>query len=108
MIGFHYFQVLDRDSKLLMGFLVAQKVKNLPAIPETRVQSLVRKIPWRREFQAISVFLPGEFHGQRSLAGYTVHGVTKSQPHLNDTQIFNLKCLGNIGYIHCVVLYISL
>ena len=25
------------------------------------------------------VFLPGEFHGQRSLAGYTVHGVAKSQ-----------------------------
>ena len=24
------------------------------------------------------VFLPGEIHGQRSLAGYTVHGVTKS------------------------------
>ena len=25
-----------------------------------------------------SVFLPGEFHGQRSLAGYTVHGVAES------------------------------
>ena len=24
------------------------------------------------------VLLPGEFHGQRSLAGYTVHGITKS------------------------------
>ena len=23
-------------------------------------------------------FLPGEFHGQRSLVGYIVHGVTKS------------------------------
>jgi len=27
-------------------------------------------------------FLPGEFHGQRSLAGYTVHGVAKSQTQL--------------------------
>ena len=30
----------------------------------------VRKIPWRREWQPTPVFLPGEFHGQRSLAGY--------------------------------------
>ena len=30
----------------------------------------VRKVPWRRERQPTPVFLPGEFHGQRSLAGY--------------------------------------
>ena len=29
----------------------------------------VRKIPWRREWLPTPVFLPGEFHGQRSLAG---------------------------------------
>ena len=33
--------------------------------------SLVRKIPWRRAWQATSVFVPGESHGQRSLAGYS-------------------------------------
>ena len=26
---------------------------------------------WRREWQPTPVFLPGEFHGQRSLAGYS-------------------------------------
>ena len=31
----------------------------------------VRKIPWRREWQPAPVFLPGESHGQRSLAGYS-------------------------------------
>lgn len=31
----------------------------------------VAKIPWRRELQPTPVFLPGEFHGQRSLAGYS-------------------------------------
>ena len=31
----------------------------------------VKKIPWRREWQPTSVFLPGESHGQRSLAGYS-------------------------------------
>ena len=31
----------------------------------------VRKIPWRRKWWPIPVFLPGESHGQRSLAGYS-------------------------------------
>ena len=30
----------------------------------------VRKIPWRRVWQLTTIFLPGESHGQRSLAGY--------------------------------------
>ena len=30
----------------------------------------VRKIPWRRAWQPTPVFLPGESHEQRSLAGY--------------------------------------
>ena len=40
----------------------------------------VRKIPWRRKWQATPAFLPGKFHGQRSLAGYS-HGVTRSRIH---------------------------
>ena len=28
------------------------------------------KIPWRRDWQPTPLFLPGEFHRQRSLAGY--------------------------------------
>ena len=31
----------------------------------------VMKISWRREWQPTLVFLSGEFHGQRSLAGYS-------------------------------------
>ena len=30
----------------------------------------VGKIPWRRKWQFIPVFLPGKSHGQRRLAGY--------------------------------------
>ena len=54
--------------------LVAQTVKNTPIMQEAQVQSWVGKIPWRREWQLIPVFLPGEFHGQRSLAGYSPWG----------------------------------
>ena len=43
--------------------LVAQLVKNPPAMWETWVRSLVRKIPWRRERLPTPVFWPGIFHG---------------------------------------------
>ena len=29
------------------------------------------RFPWRREWKPTPVFLPGEFHGQRGLAGYS-------------------------------------
>ena len=34
----------------------------------------VGKIPWRREWLPTPVLLPGEFHGQRSLKGYSPQG----------------------------------
>ena len=40
--------------------LVAQMVKNLPAMWETWVQSLGWEAPWRRAWQPAPVFLPGE------------------------------------------------
>ena len=38
----------------------------------------VKKIPWRRKWQPIPVFLPGESHGQRSLMGYSPWGCKQS------------------------------
>ena len=32
-------------------------------------------IPWRRKWQPTPVSLPGEFHGQRSLVGYSLWGL---------------------------------
>ena len=31
----------------------------------------VRKIPWRSKWQPTPEFLPGKFHGQGSLVGYS-------------------------------------
>ena len=49
-------------------------VKNPPAsagdIKDVGLIS-VRKIPWRRAWHPIAVFLPGEPHGQKSLVGYS-------------------------------------
>ena len=49
-------------------------VKNLPVMQETQAQSRVGKIPWRRAWQPIPVFLPGESHGQRGLGGCSPRG----------------------------------
>ena len=51
-------------------FEIAQMVKHLPTMQETRVRSLGREDPLERKWQLTSVFLPGESHGQMSLAGY--------------------------------------
>ena len=34
---------------------------------------------WRRAWQPTPVFLPGEFHGQRSMAGYSPRGLKETQ-----------------------------
>ena len=63
-----------------------------------RFGSWVRKIPWRRKWQPISVFLPGKSHGLRSLAVLTVLGVAKSKlrlsSHSTEVSVSNLKPLG--------------
>ena len=38
----------------------------------------VRKIPWRRAWQPIPLFLPGESHEQRRLVGYIPEGHKES------------------------------
>ena len=49
-------------------------VKNLHAMEETGFDPWVGKIPWTREWQPTPVFVPGEFHRQRRLAGYSPWG----------------------------------
>ena len=66
----------------LRASLVAQTVKNLPAMPRPGFDPWVEKIPWRRAWQPTAVSLPGESHGQRSLTGYIVQGVTRVGRHL--------------------------
>ena len=59
----------------------------------------VGKIPWRRAWQPLQYSFPRESHGQRSLAGYTVHRDVKSQTWLKhisthgSTQCKIISCL---------------
>ena len=49
-------------------------VKNLPAMQDTWVQSLYWKDLLDKGMETNPVFLPGEFHGQGSLEGYSPWG----------------------------------
>ena len=53
-------------------------VKNLPAMWATWTQSLGWEDPQEEGWQPSPVFLPGEFHGQRSLVGYSPWGCKES------------------------------
>ena len=69
---------LNSATASLSGFsLVAQLVKNPPAMWETWVWSLVGKIPWRRDRLPTLVFWPGEFHGLYSPWGHKVSDTTE-------------------------------
>ena len=57
-----------------------------------RFDPWVREIPWRNERLPTPVLLPGEFHGRRSRAGYSLRGHKES-----DT-------LSTLSSLYCVVL----
>ena len=66
--------------------MVAQKVKNLPAIQETQVQSLgCEELLKKKGMATPPVFLPAEFYVQRSLACYSqwVHKKSDTTERLN-------------------------
>ena len=74
-MGFKYISIhththTHTHTYLERASLVAQMEKNLPAV----FNPWVGKISWRRKWQPTPVFLPGEFHGHRSLVGYSKWG----------------------------------
>ena len=77
--------------------LVAQTVKSLPAMWETRVQSLGQEDPCRRKWQPAPVFLPGKSHGGRSLAGYI-----RSGKQLDPTERLHFHFLSYVYICVCV------
>ena len=58
--------------------LVAQSIKDSPAVQETGFDPRFGKISWTGEQLPTPVFLPGESHGQRSLAGCSPWGRRES------------------------------
>ena len=68
--------------RLSMDASWLSQVNNPPAMQETDVgdgcsNPWVRKIPWKRKWQPTPIFLPGKFHGQRSLVGHKESDTTE-------------------------------
>ena len=62
--------------------------------------TVARKILWRREWLSTPIFLPGEFHGQKSLAGCSSWG----HKELDTTERLTLSLFHLICYVQCYVL----
>ena len=62
----------------LRASMVAQMIKNLPTMQETRVQSLGWEDPLEKGKATLSSILAWRSHEQRSLVGYSVWGCRKS------------------------------
>ena len=58
-------------NELYCAFLLAQMIKNLPAMQESWVLSLHWEDPLEEEWHPTTLFLPKKFHGQRTLVGYS-------------------------------------
>ena len=83
-------QVFEEGSKTVFICKLQDYIENpvgFPAGSDGRVclqcrrpwyDSWVAKIPWWSAWQPTPVFLPGEFHAQRSLVGYNPWGLKES------------------------------
>ena len=65
-------QLIDKQAD--KSFPGGSVIKNHLPIRRCGFDPRVRKIPWRRKWQPIPVFLSRKFHGQRSLEGYSLWG----------------------------------
>ena len=72
--GFEVVPHCGFDLHIPNEMLVAQMAKRLPAMWETRVQSLGWEDPLEKEWQSTPVLLPGESRGRRSLVGCSPWG----------------------------------
>ena len=54
--------------------MIKNSLANAGGVKRLGFDLWIWKIPWRRARQFTPVFSPGEAHGQRSLAGYSLWG----------------------------------
>ena len=99
---------------------MAQIIKNLPAVQKTQVLSLVRKIPWRREWLSSPVFLSGEIPWTEEPCGLQCmrsqrvrHDSVAITFTLNTSQFFNfliskIVCFWEFASMSCILSFIGI
>ena len=75
--------------------MIKNMLVNAGDIRDPWVDPWVGKIPWRRNWQPTPMFLAGEFHEQRSLAGYSPWGHKESDM----TEQLTLTCTIDICHL---------
>ena len=88
---------------------MAQMVKRLSTMRETRVRSLGWEDPWRRKWQSTPVLLPGKSHGQRSLVGYSPCGrkesdTTERHGYIIINELHQIKFISPRVTVHVTIL----
>ena len=63
-----------KDNKAALALLLAQTGRICLQCERPRFNPWAREDAWRREWLPTPVFLPGEFHEQESLMGYSLWG----------------------------------
>ena len=98
--------ILSRASQVAQWSRICLPVEEMQG---TQIQYPGQKNPWRRKWQLTPVFLPRKFHGQRSLARYTVHGIAKSWTWLSTCMIYTIFIMGYNIYcpLRCIFSPIS-
>ena len=81
---------------------MAQLVKNPLAIRRPGFDPGIGKIPWSRERLPTPVSWPGEFHGQRSLAGYSPRGCKKTDVTEQLSLLTFISKLSSVQSLSCV------
>ena len=87
----------------VLGFPSGSESKETTCGAGPRFNPWVRKIPWRRKWRLTEVLLPGEFQGQKSLAGYSWW----SHKELHKTERLTLLLFLRQTFLNIVVVYIS-
>ena len=85
--GVLYFSDLDQDLYSQCSHTIVRSHYNCSyKFPYNLIYLFIRffALNRRREWQPTPVCLPGEFHGQRSLVGFSVHGIAKGRTRLSD------------------------
>ena len=91
---------------IYQGFAGGSEVKVSARSAGDPDDSWVRKIPWRRKWQPTLVFLPGESHGWRSLAGYSLQGHKESD--MTEWLHFHFSLSYQLSYILAYHTYIPI
>ena len=81
--GYHHITTTTITTILFLDVLYLQHVCDMVLLSIVGSLFHSMEISWRRKWQCTLVFLPGEFHGQRSLVGYSPWGC-KSWTWLSD------------------------